>query len=234
MQISLNRIRKLNETVGLGRYGFLSSVRYQIALNYISEFCVETKKICEIGPGGVIVYIAKYSNAKVSAVVSPREHHWDNIFDTYQIGSFTWDLNKELDNHDLFNSFDCIIFLETLEHLNRWPEHVLEDIRKLLKPGGCLLLSTPNLVRLSNRIRMLFGRPPNNPFRYSEAGEHHVREFTLSELKEFLPSHKWDLIQTSYEFPHFFGKIKFFRIFLYLFKTLVGTIIFVKAQKLNE
>ena len=231
MQISLKKIQKLNNKVGLGHYGFLSSLRYQIALYYISDLCVETKKICEIGPGGVIIYIAKYSNASVSAVVSPREHHWDNIFKTYNINSFEWDLNKGLDNDKLHNSFDCIVFLETLEHLNRWPEQVLDDVRKLLKPNGILLLSTPNLVRLSNRVRMLLGRAPNNPFKYSIAGEHHVREYTLSELKDFIPDDKWELLETSYETPHSFARTRLFKVFLSLFKTLIGTIIFVKAKK---
>jgi len=231
MNISLSKIRKLNDEIGLGKYGFLSALRYQIALNYVEDLCVESKKVCEIGPGGVVIYIAKYSDADVSAVVSPREDHWDDIFKKYNISSFEWDLNEFLDNRELYNSFDCIIFLETLEHLNRWPEQVLDDIRKLLKPGGLLLLSTPNLVRISNRIRMFLGKPPNNPFKYSVAGEHHVREYTLSELKDFMPAEKWKIVESSYALPHSFGTSKFFKPFLYLFRKLIATVIFIKATK---
>ena len=232
MKISLNKIRELNDEIGLGKYGFLSSLRYRIALDYVNELCIRSKKVCEIGPGGVVVYIAKYSDADVSAIVSPREDHWGDIFKENSIDSFEWDLNKFLDNERLYNTFDCIIFLETLEHLNRWPEQVLDDIRKLLKPGGYLLLSTPNLVRISNRLRMLLGRPPNNPFKYSEAGEHHVREFTLSELKDFMPSNKWEIVKSSYELPHSFGTSKIFRPILNLFKRLIATVIFIKAKKI--
>jgi SAM-dependent methyltransferase len=231
MKISLKKIRELNNEIGLGTYGFLSSLRYQIALQYISKLCVNQKKICEIGPGGVIFYIAKYSEASAFSIVSPREHHWDNIFETYNISSFEWDLNKTLNNDELIGSFDCIIFLETLEHLNRWPEQVLDDIHKLLKQDGVLLLSTPNLVRFSNRVRMFFGKRPNNPFKYSEAGEHHVREYTLSELEEFMPSNNWEILDTSYELPHSFANTRLFKFFLSIFKTLIGTIIFVKAKK---
>ena len=111
--------------------------------------------------------------------MSPREHHWDKIFENYGVDHFEWDLNAALDLESLQGSFDCIIFLETLEHLNRWPEQTFEDIHKLIKPNGTLLISTPNLVRLSNRLRMLIGRPPNNPFKYTASGEYHVREYTL-------------------------------------------------------
>lgn len=231
MEISLKKILELNNEIGLGDYGAISSHRYKIALEYISKECKESKKFCEIGPGGVIVYIAKYSNADTSAIVSPRENHWNDIFKKYNIELSSWDLNTPIDNKDLYESFDCIIFLETLEHLNRWPEQVIADIHKLLRPGGVMLLSTPNLVRISNRIRMLLGKRPSNPFKYSDAGEHHVREFTLSELLEFMPESKWELIKTSYELPHSFGAKKFFKPILRIFRRLLGTIIFIKVRK---
>jgi SAM-dependent methyltransferase len=231
MDISLEKIRKLNDEIGLGKYGLSSSIRYSVALKYLDDECIKSAKVCEIGPGGVITYIAKYSDADVSAMVSPKEKHWDDIFKDYGIDLFQWDLNKPLDNKDIYESFDCIIFLETLEHLNRWPEHVLDDIHKLLRPNGILLLSTPNLVRLSNRIRMLFGRPPNNPFKYTPAGAHHVREYTLSELLEFMPNEKWEIKVSSYELPYPLGQTKLFKFLIKMFKTLIGTIIFIKVLK---
>ena len=100
MKISLNKIKDLNNEIGLGKYGFKSALRYQIALNYVNDICIESKKVCEIGPGGVIIYIAKYSDAEVSAVVSPREDHWGDIFQKHNISSFKWDLNKFLDNQE--------------------------------------------------------------------------------------------------------------------------------------
>jgi SAM-dependent methyltransferase len=231
MDVSLKKIRTLNDDIGLGEYGVTSSIRYEIALEYLADQCDKSKMICEIGPGGVIAYLAKYSEAQTSAIVSPRESHWDDIYKDYGIHLHQWDLNESLDQEGLRESFDCIVFLETLEHLNRWPEHVLDDIHKLLKPGGVLLLSTPNLVRLSNRVRMLIGRPPNNPFQYTAAGLHHVREYTFSELKGFLPSKKWEVVDHSFELPHSFARSKFFRSFIYMFKSVIATIIFVKIIK---
>ena len=231
MKISKKKILELNDEIGLGEYGVISSNRYKIALEYLTNECKQSKKICEIGPGGVITYISKYSQADVSAIVSPREDHWKNIFNKYNIDLFKWDLNLPLENSELCESFDCIIFLETLEHLNRWPEKVIDDIHKLLKPGGILLLSTPNLVRISNRIRMLLGKPPKNPFKYSDSGEHHVREFTLGELLEFIPPNKWEIINTSYALPYSIGSINILKPIIQFFKTLLATIIFIKVKK---
>ena len=118
MQISIKNIHELNNEIGLGEYGVISAHRYKIALEYIKEECQESKRICEIGPGGVIAYISKFSMANTNAIVSPRENHWNEIFKKFNIKLSTWDLNSKLDNIELYESFDCIIFLETLEHLN--------------------------------------------------------------------------------------------------------------------
>ena len=40
-------------------------------------------------------------------------------------------------------SFDCVLFLEVIEHVEN-PVVVLKSIHRLLKPNGCLIVSTPN------------------------------------------------------------------------------------------
>lgn len=41
------------------------------------------------------------------------------------------------------SSFDCVALLEVLEHIS-YPHEVLEEIRRVLKPGGTLLVSVPD------------------------------------------------------------------------------------------
>jgi len=41
--------------------------------------------------------------------------------------------------------FDAVIFTEVLEHLNIHPQKILCEIARVLKPGGCVILSTPNV-----------------------------------------------------------------------------------------
>ncbi|MCX5695997.1 MAG: methyltransferase domain-containing protein [Candidatus Omnitrophica bacterium] len=53
------------------------------------------------------------------------------------------------------NSFDYILFLEVIEHLYN-PDFVIGQISRLLKPGGALIISTPNILNLGSRIRFLF------------------------------------------------------------------------------
>lgn len=46
------------------------------------------------------------------------------------------------------NSFDCVLFLETIEHVEN-PMAFLKEFYRLLKPGGFLIISTPNALSYS-------------------------------------------------------------------------------------
>jgi 2-polyprenyl-3-methyl-5-hydroxy-6-metoxy-1,4-benzoquinol methylase len=56
-------------------------------------------------------------------------------------------------------SFDLVYSGEVIEHLYN-PDHMLEECRRVLKPGGLLIISTPNLQAWYNRILFLFGVQP--------------------------------------------------------------------------
>jgi SAM-dependent methyltransferase len=84
-------------------------------------------------------------------------------------------------------AFDFVLCAETLEHVFAPPTQVLREIARLLRPGGRMLLSVPNLATLRNRLRLLLGRSPlPNPDRQMATdlvhGHGHVREYTRKEL----------------------------------------------------
>ncbi|HEY6796931.1 MAG TPA: class I SAM-dependent methyltransferase [Kineosporiaceae bacterium] len=55
--------------------------------------------------------------------------------------------------------FDCVVAGEIIEHVPH-PDALLREIRRVLRPGGHLVLSTPNLVSWANRILVPFGVQP--------------------------------------------------------------------------
>lgn len=69
-------------------------------------------------------------------------------------------------------SFDVVTSFETLEHLHRRGEF-LAELRRILRPGGTLILSTPN----ANYTKPVNGKPAN-PF--------HIFEYSPQELKDEL------------------------------------------------
>lgn len=53
------------------------------------------------------------------------------------------------------NAFDLITFTEVIEHVENH-RAVLREIHRVLKPGGLLLVTTPNILNLKSRLRFLF------------------------------------------------------------------------------
>jgi 2-polyprenyl-3-methyl-5-hydroxy-6-metoxy-1,4-benzoquinol methylase len=58
-------------------------------------------------------------------------------------------------------SFSLVTCLEVLEHIAN-AEDLLSEIHRVLRPAGCLLLSTPNFSFLNNRFHYLLGAAPCN------------------------------------------------------------------------
>jgi len=58
-------------------------------------------------------------------------------------------------------SFDAVVAGELFEHL-RFPESLVAEIERVLRPGAVLVGSVPNAFRIQSRLRFLRGRPPEN------------------------------------------------------------------------
>jgi 2-polyprenyl-3-methyl-5-hydroxy-6-metoxy-1,4-benzoquinol methylase len=82
-------------------------------------------------------------------------------------------------------SFDVAFAGEVIEHIVDTTAF-LSDIRRVLKPRGCVVLTTPNLASAENRLRLLFGFYPIwTEFRL-EGGQGHVRSYTRKTLVRHL------------------------------------------------
>jgi len=83
-------------------------------------------------------------------------------------------------------SFDVVLLCEVIEHLQSDPIKVLLEIKRVLKPSGHLVLTTPNVSRLENVCRMLTGANIYDPFSgYGPYGRHN-REYNKDELAKLL------------------------------------------------
>ena len=68
------------------------------------------------------------------------------------------------------DSFDLVVSWETIEHVEEG-ERVLAEFRRVLRPEGVLLVSSPN------------------PEVYPEGNEHHVHEYRPQELADLASAH---------------------------------------------
>jgi 2-polyprenyl-3-methyl-5-hydroxy-6-metoxy-1,4-benzoquinol methylase len=96
------------------------------------------------------------------------------------------------------SSFDAIVCADLIEHL-RDPGAFLRRVRPLLRPGGRLVLTTPNVANWTIRLALLFGR-----WRYTERGildRTHAHLFTKRTLVECLDESGYELELLDFTVP---------------------------------
>ena len=76
------------------------------------------------------------------------------------------------------DSFDAVVAGALFEHL-RFPDALVAEIGRVLRPGGVLAGSVPNAYRVQSRLRFLRGKPP-------EDDPTHLRMFSPAALRELL------------------------------------------------
>jgi len=89
--------------------------------------------------------------------------------------------------------FDLVIFAEIIEHLLDDPCQVLREIKRVLKPNGTLILTTPNVARLENVTKLISGANIYDPYSgYGPYGRHN-REYNRHELVQLLQYEGYEL-----------------------------------------
>ncbi|MEP7287858.1 MAG: class I SAM-dependent methyltransferase [Chloroflexota bacterium] len=104
------------------------------------------------------------------------------------------DLNNDLPLKFEDGYFDVVFCGEVIEHVFS-PDDLVEEIARLLRPGGYAVITTPNLACWKNRIVLLFGWQPffsevstraryGNPLAPAGLPSGHIRMFTPRALRE--------------------------------------------------
>lgn len=100
--------------------------------------------------------------------------------EAYNRGIFVT-LSDAADGLPLLDSrFDVVFAGEIIEHMVD-DDHFISECFRVIKPGGMLILTTPNLVSLGNRLLMSLGKMPRYAYR-----DYHYRIYNLHVLLEKL------------------------------------------------
>lgn len=103
--------------------------------------------------------------------------------------------------------YDLIVFREVIEHLFD-PDRAINSIKNVMTNHGAIIITTPNLSSLINRLLLLFGFSPMSyevstkivfgkprKFNLREGAAGHIRLFTYKSIKEFLDYYGFIIIR---------------------------------------
>jgi 2-polyprenyl-3-methyl-5-hydroxy-6-metoxy-1,4-benzoquinol methylase len=131
--------------------GTSSAIVYRHVLDTASEAIARDAEILEFGAGtGSLVQMLRHAAFRgpiFAADILPQPPALN--------GSTTWieaDLNGPLPLHD--RAVDAIISTEVIEHLEN-PRAVFREFARLIRPGGTLLLTTPNQESIRSLLSLL-------------------------------------------------------------------------------
>lgn len=131
------------------------------------------------------------------------------------------------------NCFDFVFAGEIIEHIFDTKSFLME-INRVTKPKGYLILTTPNLARFDDRLKLLFGKTPRQISPLHPYLNLHIRPFTFDLLKNTLDvcGFSETVLHTNVFTTDLFGNdIKLYsKFFTNLFPTFGSTLI-VRSRK---
>lgn len=92
------------------------------------------------------------------------------------------------------NTFDAVVSNSSIEHIF-YPEKLVSEGSRVLKPGGNFVLLAPNLAHWRHRLWLLAGRFPY--VKDSPTDELHIRFLTIHEAKAMCEKHDLYPIRTE-------------------------------------
>jgi len=111
--------------------------------------------------------------------------------------------NPEYNLFERKEYFDIVIASEIFEHMIN-PSHLIKVGYDILKMGGHLLVTTPNLAWIRNRALLCFGRSPNEAVKEgilrgsTDRWRSHFRIYTLAEVIEIVRSKGFEIVFAEY------------------------------------
>lgn len=188
------------------RYLDCGTNRFLEIIQAVSDF-PNHKRVLDIGLayGFVAILLQELLDRDVSGMELPENiNAYCALLERYQIQVLPDRLCNKPSQVES-ESVDLVVFSEVLEHLRISPLEALIEIRRMLRPGGVLVLTTPNIASLSNIVALLRGKNivERLPDR-SDGLDHitdlmtHIREYTMQELHVLMGRAGLEIVRTRF------------------------------------
>ncbi|HMD56021.1 MAG TPA: class I SAM-dependent methyltransferase [Solirubrobacteraceae bacterium] len=176
------------------KYSTTQAERLAADLEIVRRFLAPDAAIVEVGAVPLLLTLALAREGHAVAAVDIEPERFSKAISGQELNVAKCDIESEaLPFPDA--STDALIFNELLEHLRINPVATLREVRRVIRPGGLLLLSTPNLRSLDGIWNLIVhGRgyavcgDVYEEYRKLEWVGHmgHVREYAPGDVKMLL------------------------------------------------
>jgi len=172
--------------------------RQQVAYDLLDS----GERFLDIGCGfGLLVTLAKNKFDEVFGIdfcasdIERGKQSVETRADKDKIHFLNHDLEKGLPFGN--SSLDAVSCVAVLEHIFS-PPMLLDEICRILKPGGQFIVQVPNYAWFPYRLQLLLGKLPNTGGADKIGIDWlHVHNFTESNLRLFLESKGFKVVRTS-------------------------------------
>lgn len=127
------------------------------------------------------------------------------------------------------SKYDVVFLGETIEHVFD-TDKLLQNVKKVLKKNGHLIITTPNIAALGRRLLLLLGMDPLVEITARSYDAGHIRYFTFDTLTRLLIENSFEVEHISSTHISFNGSGKFYSTKLAKLFPKLGSTIIVKAK----
>jgi len=123
-----------------------------------------------------------------------RREQYSFLVDNFDVQRGSWPYEDA--------AFDVVLCCELLEHLHTDPLQMMSEINRVLRTGGVLLLTTPNLASAKSVACLLRGDTPYIYGKFEPSGistDRHNREYTLGEIERLVRSAGFEVVKIKAE-----------------------------------
>ena len=160
----------------------------------VSSTLKEGNRILDVGcgDGHFALYIKDKFNKIFGAEIAKEAAF---IAQKQKVFTSVMDLNSSLSYQD--NTFDVVTCMDVIEHLLD-PDSLIDEIYRVLKPDGQLVLTTPNIRNFRNLYTLIFKGifPQTSPDTFVWGGGH-LHFFTREDIKNIFTKAGFKRIEFS-------------------------------------